>query len=305
MKVAISVDIPSDKYVRVGDNNVRYWELGKEGKTLILLHGLYGFAESWAKNISSLARHHRVYVLDFVGFGHSDKPIAPYSVPYLTQFIREFMAIQGIKQATIVGNSMGGGVALQFALNFPNQIDGLVLVDSAGLGREVAMSLRLAFMPLLGRYITNVSRRGSTQISRQIVFKSELATNEWIQLALEMYSLPGAQRSLLTTGRSMFNMQGQKNEFINPILSSLSRINAPTLIIWGKQDRIIPVSHAFATIRKMPNARLHIINRCGHIPQFECPTEFNDVVLEFLEEGRELWDMQLLRTTQTASINTM
>ncbi len=133
----ILVQTPQDRYVQVGQINTRYWTEGDKGTTVILLHGIGSSVETWTYNISVLAQHHRVYAVDLVGAGRSDKPPATYSLTYLAQFVLGFMDAMSIECASLVGNSLGGGVALQFALNFPQKVEKLVLVNSLGLGKEI------------------------------------------------------------------------------------------------------------------------------------------------------------------------
>ena len=121
-----------DQYVQVGRINTRFRALGNGGSDVILIHGLGGYLEHWTENIEPLADHHRVYALDLVGFGRSDKPEAAYSMPFFARFVRDFMDGQGIERATLAGNSLGGSIALQFAIDFPERVEKLVLDFLAG-----------------------------------------------------------------------------------------------------------------------------------------------------------------------------
>ena len=116
------------------------------------------------ENIAPLSERHRVHALDMVGFGRSDKPQVPYSADLLVRFVNDFMAEQGIERTSLVGNSMGGLVALQLALLAPEKVDKLVLVASAGLGREITMSLRLISLPFIGEWLSRPSREGAVQV---------------------------------------------------------------------------------------------------------------------------------------------
>lgn len=278
----MSAQIPQDQYIKVGNINTRFWALGDEGTAVILLHGLGGCVENWLHNVSALAQHHRVYAIDFVGFGRSDKPVAPYSLAYLTRFVNDFMEVQHIERASLIGNSMGGGVALQFAIQFPDKVEKLVLANSAGLGKKTAFLLGLMALPLIGEFLTRPNRKGAAKLAREIFYDPALVTDELLEHAYQLAALPGAQKSLLSMGRSMGNFCGQRADIIRSIVDNLATITAPTLILWGRQDRILPVAHARVARERIPNAELQILDQCGHAPQMEHPEEFNTFVLEFL-----------------------
>jgi 4,5:9,10-diseco-3-hydroxy-5,9,17-trioxoandrosta-1(10),2-diene-4-oate hydrolase len=278
----MSVEYPQDQYVRVGEVNTRFWALGDEGAAVILIHGLGGHVESWVLNVHALAEHHRVFALDLVGFGRSDKPDAPYTLPFFAQFVRDFMETQGIERASLVGHSLGGGIAFQFALLHPDQVEKLVSVDGAGLGKQGNLLLRLGTLPLLGEWASRPSRKGTAQSYRQIVYDPAVITEEAIDISHELDCLPGAQQAMLATLRSLANLWGVREEVYRPILDNLGNISRPTLVVWGKQDTILPVAHARVAEERMPGAHVHIFDPCGHMPQVERPEEFNKLLLEFL-----------------------
>lgn len=278
----MSTQTPQDQYVEVGPINTRYWALGEGGTPVILIHGIGGYAEDWALTIPALAEEHRVYAPDLVGFGRSDKPPASYSLSYLAQFVHEFMVTQGIERASLVGWSLGGAVALQFALEFPDKLDKLVLVSSGGLGREVTITLRLMTLPFVGELLGRPGRKGTAQFLKECVYDPSLVTDELVELSYQMSALPGAQKSFLTTLRAIGSTRGQRATVLHPILNGLGAITAPTLLVWGEKDRIVPVAHVHIAEERLPNARCHIFERCGHMPPLEKPAEFNALVLEFL-----------------------
>lgn len=282
VEITMATQTIQDQYVQVGNIKTRYWAMGDHGANVVMVHGLGGYIENWALNIAALGQHYRAYAVDLVGFGRTDKPDIAYSVSALARFLRDFMETQGMDRASLIGNSMGGGVALQFALTYPDMVDRLVLVDSAGLGKEVTITLRLASTPLLGDLLTRPNRKGVEQLFREIIYDPAQITEEMIDLQYEMSALPGAQKSFLKTLRSMGTFFGVRSQFIDPILEGLPKISAPTLVVWGQQDKVLPVSQAHVAAEIIPNAQLHIFDPCGHVPQIERPEEFNKLVLEFL-----------------------
>lgn len=274
-------ELPKDKFASVGQINTRYWDEGESQVPIILIHGLGGFIEFWIDNIEALAKKHRVIAIDLVGFGRSEKPPVAYSIPYLSEFIRDFMATLRIERAVFVGNSMGGAIALQIALTFSEMVDRLVLVASAGLGKEASITLRIISLPLIGEVLSRPSYFMATQMLKSIFLDPVFITEERIDLIYEIYSQPGAQEAFLAVDRSMFNLWGAKKEFINPILDNLHKIIMPTLIIWGDQDIVLPINHAHIAVERLPNTEIYVFGACGHCPQIERADEFNDLVLNF------------------------
>jgi pimeloyl-ACP methyl ester carboxylesterase len=177
---------------------------------------------------------------------------------------------------------MGGGVALQFAIQFPAKVEKLVLANSAGLGRKLAFFLRLVTLPLIGELLTRPSRKGTVWSLKQCVYDPTVLSEELIESSYNLAALPKAQKNFLSTLRACSNLRGQRSDSILSIVDNLASITAPTLIIWGQQGRILPAAHAHVARGRIPKAELHILNSCGHLPQLECSEEFNTLVLEFL-----------------------
>lgn len=276
--------VPQDQYVQVGSVKTRYWERGTSHQTVILLHGAGGSAEFWYYNIGVLARHHRVIAIDMVGSGRSDKPSACYSLAYQARFIHDFMSVKGIESATLIGHSMAGGAALQLALTAPEKVEKLVLVGSFGLGREVTLSARLATLPLAVRSL-QPSPHVMRPMLKQNVFDVDSIPDEWIEMRYPIFALPGRKEPLIQMARTNLDLRGVREAVFRPIVQNLSKIAAPTLIVWGKQDRIFPLAHAFVAAERLPNAQeLCLFDRCGHYPHLEHPTQFNQAVLEFLRQ---------------------
>lgn len=273
-----------DRYIKVGFVNTRYWELGNKGTTVILLHSAGASVEYWAYNIDKLAQYHQVYAVDLVGSGRSDKPPASYSLAYQAQFISDFMDALSIKHASLIGSSIGGGIALQFALMFPEKLDKLVLVNSLGLGKHIGIFTRLAALPLIDRLscLIRPSRNSVAWVVKSAVYEPSVITNEWLERIYQLAVLPGAFDALLRLARTNLDLFGVRSEVFSPIVEQLSSITAPTLLIWGQQDEVLPIAHAYVAAKNLPNARLHIFDGCGHFPQIEHPEKFNQLVLESL-----------------------
>jgi pimeloyl-ACP methyl ester carboxylesterase len=273
--------IPDDRYICVNGINTRYWQMGDCGRKIILLHGGNGSIEFWLYNLPELARHHQVYAFDMVGSGKSDLPIASYSLTYQADFLAGFMSALNIDTATLIGNSMGGGVALQFTRLYPDRVDKLVLVSSMGLGREISLGIRLITLPA----IVNALRPGRWMIPamlRSNFYHWQQISPEWMELRYQIFAIPGRNPAILNIGQSNFNLRGVRPDVYQPIVDSLATIRQQTLIIWGDRDRIIPVKHAYVAAAGLPHSQLEIFPNCGHHPYLEYPGEFDRAVLDFL-----------------------
>lgn len=272
-----------DRYVKVGDVNIRYWTMGS-GPPLLLIHGLGASVEYWEQNIELLSQHCRVYAMDLLGCGRSDKPRIEYSLHYGAQFIADFMDAQGIERASLAGNSMGGLIALQFAIEFSKRLDRLILASPAGFGRELTPMLRLMSLPLVGElvYWCLPSKWGMGIMLRTLLYDPQSVTDEWVQKIAELARLPGARGFFLSVLRYGVDLRGVRREILEPLLAQIPGIEAPTLIVWGAQDRLIPVAHAHIGHVMIAGSRLHIFDRCGHVPQIEKVKGFNRLVVDFL-----------------------
>jgi pimeloyl-ACP methyl ester carboxylesterase len=273
---------PTDQYIRIGRISTRFWTAGNAGSPVLLIHGLGRHVEDWLPTIYPLAERHRVFAIDLVASTHSDGPPASYSLPNLVKLVENFLGAQDTGQTSLIGHSLGGSVALHYAILFPSKVSSLVLVSSAGLGKELPLSLRFSCLPILGRWLTHPSREGIANSLRKAVHDSALVTEEWIQLCYHQATLPGAQEALLGMIQAFIDPSGMRDDVIRPISENLTHISVPTLIVWGQQDPILPVAHAFAAKEALPNAWLHVFDPCGHFAQIERCGEFNALVLKFL-----------------------
>lgn len=276
--------LPQDRYLKIDTVNVRYWEAGNEGKPVILLHGAGSCVEIWSFNIRELAKHYRVYAFDMVGTGLSDKPNTSYSVNYQAEFLQRFMDALELNRASLIGNSMGGSIALKFALKFSERVDKLVLVSSFGLGKEIDFSDRLlAAFPAIVNFVPP-SRRGVRLVLNSCVYDSKLLPKEWVEQSYQFFKLPDARKALISLIKNNLNFWGVRPEVFEPIVNRLNRIVAPTLIFWGKQDKILPVDHAYLAEAKISNVKLCVFDRCGHWAQAEHPQRFNQLTQDFLSK---------------------
>ena len=269
-----------EKWVTVADTRVRYFQAGS-GPPLILLHGLGEAAVIWYTNVEPLAREHTVYVPDLPGHGASAEPPWQYSLEGSVHFLEEFMNALGLQRASLVGNSLGGLIALALALEHPQRVRRLVLEDAAGLGREVAGFLRFMSLPILGEFLVSHRRDATQWVLRQVFHNRAHVTDRLVSLIHEERSRPGNSAAMLKMLRAGVSPLGIKPS-IN-LTPRLGELRTPTMVFWGSEDRIFPLAHGQRAARLMPEGRLRIFEKCGHWPHLEVSQVFNRALLDFLD----------------------
>ena len=267
----------------VGDRIV-YRTAGK-GPVLLFVHGMAGSALTWRYVMPPLAKRFRVLAPDLLGQGQSDKPRGDYSLGAHANMLRDLMDALGHKRATVIGQSLGGGVAMQFAYQSPERCERLVLVDSGGLGREVTFYLRMLTVPgfesvfpfFCTPRLRDAGNLVATWFGRAGVRPTPASQEVWRSYA----SLADAdsRQAFFRSLRDVIDLSGQA-------VSALSRLyraaRLPTLIVWGAQDPFIPVSHAVAAHKAIPGSRLEIFAGVGHYPHCEAPERFVAVLVDFI-----------------------
>ncbi len=272
-----------DRYVHAGGIRTRYWMAGGSGPPVILIHGLGASVEIWSGNIGALAATHRVYVPDLPGFGRTEMPPwMGFSPEAYSRFIRDFMDVQGLGRASVVGHSLGGGVALRVVLDDPGRVEKLILASSAGLGRDISLPLRIASLPFFGRLFFKPSLSVFTPFLHRLVYDPAVITPGFARLYYEMFFRPGSVRTFMGILHATVTLRGARPDILEPIRDGLGTIASPVLILWGRHDRIVPVAQGVEAAGRIPGARLHILEHCGHMPNIEYPEEFNRLVIEFL-----------------------
>jgi pimeloyl-ACP methyl ester carboxylesterase len=272
-----------DLYCAVNGARTRYRTCG-HGSPVVLVHGLGASLDYWAANMAPLGQHHQVFALDLLGFGQSDKTFPEVSLEAMGRFVAGFLDTHSLDRVSLVGNSMGGLVTLQMAIQFPERVHKLVLVDNAGFGRQVHWTLRLMSLPGIGEFAYRPGLRAMQWIAREIFHNSEQAPADWLELMADLAGQPGARQAFLAALRYGVNLLGVKPEILRAVRDGLARLTAPTLIVWGRQDRLLPLSQGLAGLKLIPGSQLHIWDQCGHVPHMEKADEFNRLVLAFLAD---------------------
>jgi 4,5:9,10-diseco-3-hydroxy-5,9,17-trioxoandrosta-1(10),2-diene-4-oate hydrolase len=272
----------SDHFVDVEGLRTRYWDEGA-GEVLLLVHGITSSVHFWQENVEALSANHRVIVLDLPGCGLTDKPDEfDYSLKNLSRFLLGFMDAIKVERAHVAGNSLGGRLALGLAHIAPDRVGKLILADPAAIGPETIINFRLASLRGLGELLTRPSRFGFNGLMKAALFDVGRTPAGFVDQLVDYGKMPGNHRAFLKTLRHMVRLSGFHPKVIKDVQSWLPDVSASTLVIWGREDKILPMKHAKILTETMPDARAVIYDDCGHLPQLEWPQKFNADVLEFL-----------------------
>lgn len=274
--MTIAADLSAGKFTQAGDYRVHYHEVG-QGPAVIMLHGAGPGATSWSNyhgNIEVFSASHRTILLDMPGFGGSDD-ITSINEPATTiraRVVRDFMDNLGIERASFVGNSYGGAVSLAVAVDFPDRVDRLILMAAAGTLRTV-----MTLQPSEGHRAMRIAAKDpNDETMRRVIEAFMFDPSKMSPEAFKRRVEAAKNQPLRETpmGTSTAPWRDQEPE--------LHRVQAKTLIIWGREDRVNPVEIGFLLLREIPDSRLYVVRNCGHWVQIEAREEFNRVAIEFL-----------------------
>jgi pimeloyl-ACP methyl ester carboxylesterase len=267
-------------------NRVSYRTAGDGPEVVVLVHGITGSSETWAEIIPALGEEFTVVAPDLLGHGQSAKPRGDYSLGAYASGVRDLVASLGHDHATVVGHSLGGGVAMQLAYQFPERCDRLVLVSSGGLGREVHPLLRAAALPgsefVLPLVCATKLRDAGDAVWHTLGRFGLSAGPDLDEMWRGYASLADrdAQQAFVHTLRTIVDGGGQR-------VSATDRLylaaELPTLIVWGEDDRIIPIEHGLAAQEAIPGSRLEVFEGAGHFPHRSDPDRFIDVLADFID----------------------
>ncbi len=264
----------------------RAFRMAGNGPPLLLIHGIADSSATWSPVLDLLAERHTVIAPDLLGHGDSEKPRADYAVGAYACGMRDLLSVLDTDRVTVVGHSLGGGIAMQFAYQFPERCERLVLVNSAGVGRDVHPLLRLASGPVAAETSLAIATSAPAQRAVRLaapLLKVGLRLGGDFEYVLERYqSLTSAtaRKAFVRTLRAGVDLRGQ-------VITMLDRCyltaGMPTLIVWGAQDHVIPVEHALIAHEAMPGSQLEIFEQAGHFPHHEDPERFVKSIEAFLD----------------------
>jgi pimeloyl-ACP methyl ester carboxylesterase len=258
---------------------VTYTETGPaDAPVVVLLHGIAGSSHTWDPVLPHL-EHLRVIAPDLLGHGASAKPRGDYSLGAFASGVRDLLELIGVDRATVVGHSLGGGVAMQFAYQFPERCERLVLVGSGGLGREVTFLLRAATLPL-AEYVVPLLGRIARKVSMPDVIRpfAPAGVSE-VGRGFASLAETDAGHAFVHTARGVIDLTGQRIDATDRLYLAATM---PTLIIWGDHDHFIPVEHGRRAHEAMPGSRLEVFVGAGHFPMHDEPTRFAAALSDFV-----------------------
>lgn len=271
--VAIFANAQTAKETTVFGQKIHYVEAGT-GPTVILLHGLGGSTQAWMFNIAPLAEKYHVVVPDQIGFGKSDKPLVNYRIRTYVDFLDQFCKQLKIERASLVGNSMGGWIAAAYTAAFPDRVDKLVLVDAAGYAPPKDLDTRSFYG------LNPTTREGMKALVAKVFYNKAFQTDAAIDQAIAARMTAGDGYTINSITESI--IRGE--DFLD---QTVKTIKNPTLIIWGRQDGLVPLAEGEHFNKDIAGSKLIVFDECGHVPNFEKAGEFNTAVLKFLGEGAQ------------------
>ena len=253
---------------------------------ILLLHGIARSLEDWEPQHFRLAGY-RTIAMDIPGCGFSARPSGPISLPVLAQAVVDTLDVLGEQRPLhVMGNSLGGAMALQLLALQPQRVASLVLVGSAGFGSEVHPFLRLVAVPVIGRLATRYTTPTAARMIERMIFADpSLATRVRIDHALQIARQPDTGAVVYETARLLGTGRGIRSEWRNKLIADVSDHPRPTLIAWGDRDRILPAHQLEAARRLLPHAHHHLFAGIGHMPQIESADEFAGLVLDFIRSS--------------------
>ncbi|MFP5464478.1 MAG: alpha/beta fold hydrolase [Gammaproteobacteria bacterium] len=268
----------SQGYLAAGGIRTRYLHAGERGKPpLILIHGTGGHAEAYTRNLLAHGEHFDTYAIDLVGHGWSDKPLAPYEIGVYVQHLRAVLDTLGFERAHVSGESLGGWVGARFALEFPDRVDRLVLNTTGGATLDLAVMERIKTLSTAA--VENPSWETIKARLEWLMADPAVVTDDLIACRQAIYAQP-AMRAAMPHILCLQEPDIRRRNNLSDV--EWAAIKAPTLVLWTDKDPTAAVSVGQRIAELIPNARLEVMERCGHWPQFEDAPRFNDLHIGFL-----------------------
>ncbi len=272
--------------VKIGEhavhgNLVRYAYAGDSGPVIVLVHGMASRAAQWHQVMSVLGEHYRVIAPDLLGHGLSAKPRGDYSLGAHACGLRDLLAALGHDRLTLVGHSLGGGIAMQFAYQFPERVERLALVSAGGLGPEVSVFLRAATLPgseivlpvLAGRWV----RALGSAVDRVVGGLLPAGLHESL-VSFGSLGDPATREAFIHTARSVIDIRGQRVDGRDRLYLAT---DLPLLVVWGRRDAILPIEHGYTVAEAVPTARFEVFEDAGHFPHLTEPARLARVLADW------------------------
>ena len=258
-----------EKFVQVGANKIRYLEGGGSDGNVLLIHGLGASAERWAHVIPYLSKKYHVIAVDLIGYGFSDKPSVDYTPAFFSQFIFDFLNTLGISKTSMIGSSLGGQIVAECAITQSRVIEKIVLVSPSGIMKQSTPTFDAYTLAAL--YPT---QDGTKTAFQMMAGEHKEIDSDTVDGFIQRMTLPNAKMAFMST------ILGIRNA--GSLSERLGKISVPTLIVWGKQDTLIPITYSKDFVSSIKNCQFVEMESSGHTPHVEEPEKFSEIVLRFL-----------------------
>ena len=272
-----SAEYAPGTFVELDGIRTHYIEKGS-GPPVILIHGFFFDTYMWNRNIDALAEKFNVYALDLWGFGYSSRQQLDFGFPLYSRQLELFMDAFDIPKASLIGQSMGGGTIIEFAVSNRSRVDRIVLADAAGMPNPLPVLGKISNLPGVGELMYwlpgNLMRRMT--LSSTFIYDKKVITDEFLENATRFQKIKGSSEVMLEITRKGFF------DKLEPRIRQLAELELPTLIIWGQQEKGIPLPVGRKLHAALPGSRMQIIDEAGHCPMIDRPEIFTELVLDFL-----------------------
>lgn len=270
------------KTIELDGLTTHYIEKGS-GDPIILIHGFFFDTYMWNKNIDALAERFKVYAYDLWGFGYSTKEPLDYGYPLFTRQLELFMDALNISQAALIGQSTGGGTIINYSVDHQDRVKQIVLVDAAGMPNPLPIMGKISNLPLIGEFmyrLNNDFMRKFT-LGNTFIHNADRISDEFYENATRFHKIRGSTEAMLSITRKDFfgTLQDQ--------IERLGTLNIPTLILWGREERSIPLKIGKQLHRLLPGSELKILDQAGHCPNIDRPQACNQFMLDFLAGNQQ------------------
>jgi pimeloyl-ACP methyl ester carboxylesterase len=268
------------KFVELDGLSTHYLEKGS-GEPVILIHGFFFDTNMWNKSINVLAEKYKVYAIDLWGFGYSTRKPLDYGYPLYAQQLRLFMDAMNIQKASLIGQSMGGGTIIKFAISNRHRVEKIVLVNAAGMPNELPIMGRISNLPTLGElmYRMNSDFVRKFTLGSTFLYNKKLITDEFYEQLTRFHKIERSSEVMLYITRKQFF------DTLTEEIKVLGSMDIPILIVWGREEKSIQLSIGEELARTLKGSRLEILNQAGHCSNIDQYRQFNELVLDFLASG--------------------
>ena len=266
--------------IELNGHSTHYVEKGA-GEPLILIHGFFYDSYMWNKNIDALAEGFKVYALDLWGFGYSTRDPLDYGYPLYADQLLKFMDTLNIERASLIGQSMGGGTCILFSVNHRDRVNKMILVDAAGLPNPLPLMGKIVNLPMLGEFLVNLKGNFYRKMALSSIYIHDKAfiTDTYLDNVTRFHKVKG------TTEASLKILRKQFFDTLSDEIRKLGELDVPILIVWGRQDKSVPLKCGQEMHKTLKGSRLEILDQAGHCPHDEQSERFNELALGFLSSS--------------------